>query len=209
MMADKLGHGKSIDYQGNAVDISAPWPRIPVREVFIKSAGWDPVAHYEAGRFDHDMATLVLPGLETGRPTVLTEYPASAASLARFKPGAPGVAERAEVFIGGLELANAYSELTDPGEQRKRFTLEISQIEREQGRKMKMPESFIDAMGSIPRCGGIAAGALTGARRGRAGLDPVAARELKRSFAGLENRLAAQESAGAARLASIATHSST
>jgi lysyl-tRNA synthetase class 2 len=158
MTADKLGHGKSIEYQGNAIDLSAPWPRLPVREAFVKSAGWDPVAHYEAGRFDHDMATLVLPGLETGRPIVLTEYPAAAASLARLKPGASGVAERAEVFIGGLELANAYSELTDPGEQRKRFTLEISQIEREQGRKMKMPESFIDAMGSIPRCGGIALG---------------------------------------------------
>ena len=114
--------------------------------------------NYDAERFDHDMATLVLPNLDASRPTVLMEYPAAAASLARLKAGDPRVAERAEVFIGGLELANAYSELTDREEQKKRFTLEIEQIERQQGRKMQMPESFIEAVGYMPECGGIALG---------------------------------------------------
>ena len=68
------------------------------------------------------------------------------------------MAERAEVFIGGLELANAYSELTDSEEQRKRFELEIAEIEQQQKRKMKMPESFIEAVGYMPECGGIALG---------------------------------------------------
>jgi lysyl-tRNA synthetase class 2 len=116
------------------------------------------VEHYDAARFDHDMATLVLPQLGPGRPTVLTEYPAAAASLARLKADDPQVAERAEVFIGGLELANAYSELTDREEQQKRFAGEIEQIEREQGRKMQMPESFIEAVGFMPPSGGIALG---------------------------------------------------
>jgi len=62
------------------------------------------------------------------------------------------------VFIGGLELANAYSELTDREEQRRRFALEIEQIEHEQGRKNKMPDSFIEAVGFMPECGGIALG---------------------------------------------------
>ncbi len=157
-LAKNLGTGTSINYQGHNIDISLPWPRLSVRDAFMSTAGWDPVAHYEAERFDHDMATRVLPGLETGRPTVLTEYPAAAASLARLKPGDPAIAERSEVFIGGLELANAYSELTDREEQMKRFAAEIQQIEREQGRNMKMPESFIEAVGYMPECGGIALG---------------------------------------------------
>ncbi len=157
-IADKLESGNTINYQGNKVDLSLPWPRLPVREAFIENAGWDPVANYEPERFDHDMATLVLPKLESARPTVLVEYPAAAASLARLKPGDPAVAERAEVFISGLEIANAYSELTDADEQRKRFEAEIQQIQREQGRKMKMPESFIEAVGYMPECGGIALG---------------------------------------------------
>ncbi len=157
-IAGKLESGNTINYQGNKVDLSLPWPRLPVREAFIENAGWDPVANYEPERFDHDMATLVLPKLESARPTVLVEYPAAAASLARLKPGDPAVAERAEVFISGLEIANAYSELTDADEQRKRFEAEIQQIQREQGRKMKLPESFIEAVGYMPECGGIALG---------------------------------------------------
>jgi len=154
----KLGLGTRIDYQGNTVELSLPWPRLSVRKAFLENAGWDPVANYEPERFDHDMATLVLPKLESARPTVLVEYPAAAASLARLKPGDPAVAERAEIFISGLEIANAYSELTDADEQRKRFEAEIQQIERERGRKMKMPESFIEAVGYMPECGGIALG---------------------------------------------------
>jgi lysyl-tRNA synthetase class 2 len=116
------------------------------------------VVSYNSERFDHDMATLVLPELETGRPTVLTGYPAQAASLARLNTDNPEVAERAEVFIGGLELANAYGELNDREEQRHRFATEIEQIEHQYGRQMKMPESFIEAVGFMPECGGIALG---------------------------------------------------
>ena len=157
-LAKKLHLGNIINYQGQSIDLRLPWLRLRVRDAFIKSAGWDPVMNYDAERFDHDMATLVLPNLDASRPTVLMEYPAAAASLARLKAGDPRVAERAEVFIGGLELANAYSELTDREEQKKRFTLEIEQIERQQGRKMQMPESFIEAVGYMPECGGIALG---------------------------------------------------
>ena len=158
ILVKKLRTGSILSYQGHVIDLRLPWPRLSVKQAFLKSAGWDPVAAYDAERFDHDMATLVLPKLEAGRPTVLMEYPAAAASLARLKPGNPQVAERAEVFIGGLELANAYSELTDREEQQKRFAAEIEQIEHQQGRKIKMPESFIEAVGFMPECGGIALG---------------------------------------------------
>jgi len=154
----KLRLGAIISYQGQTIDLRLPWPRLSVKQAFLKSAGWDPVENYDAKRFDHDMATLVLPQLATGRPAVLIDYPAAAASLAQLKPGDSQVAERAEVFIGGLELANAYSELTDREEQKKRFAAEIEQIECEQGRKMQMPVSFIEAVGFMPECGGIALG---------------------------------------------------
>jgi lysyl-tRNA synthetase class 2 len=157
-LVNKLGLETRITYQGNRIDLSLPWPRLSVREAFLTNAGWDPVESYDSEKFDHDMATLVLPKLESARPTVLVEYPAAAASLARLKPNDPKIAERSEVFIGGLELANAYSELTNREEQRERFEAEIQQIEREQGRKMKMPESFIEAVGHMPECGGIALG---------------------------------------------------
>jgi lysyl-tRNA synthetase class 2 len=157
-LAKKLRIGGVINYHGTNIDLMQPWPRLSVKQAFLKSAGWDPVAAYDAERFDHDMVTLVLPELETGRPTVLMEYPAAAASLARLKAGDNQVAERAEVFIGGLEMANAYSELTDREEQQKRFAAEIEQIEHQQGRKIKMPQSFIEAVGFMPECGGIALG---------------------------------------------------
>jgi lysyl-tRNA synthetase class 2 len=157
-LAGKLGTGSTLHYQGQEIDLSYPWPRLSVRDAFLQSAGWDPVADYDEERFDHDMAVLVQPQFDISRPTILTEYPAPAASLARLKKSDPRVAERAEVFIGGLEIANAYSELTDSEEQRRRFTSEIERIEREQSRKMGMPESFIEAVGHMPECGGIALG---------------------------------------------------
>jgi lysyl-tRNA synthetase class 2 len=157
-LVKKLRLGVVINYQGVSIDLRLPWPRLSIKQAFIRSAGWDPVVSYNSERFDHDMATLVLPELETGRPTVLTGYPAQAASLARLNTDNPEVAERAEVFIGGLELANAYGELNDREEQRHRFATEIEQIEHQYGRQMKMPESFIEAVGFMPECGGIALG---------------------------------------------------
>ncbi len=72
-------------------------------------------------RFEEILTTEVEPHLGKIRPTFLTEYPACLAALARTKPGEPQVAERFELYIDGLELANAFTELTDPREQRSRF----------------------------------------------------------------------------------------
>lgn len=89
---------------------------------------------------------------------MLAEYPAEMCSLARLKPGNPSVAERAEVFIAGLELANAYSELIDPAEQAKRFRDETAQIRAEKGLDMPEPALFLEALPGMPECGGIALG---------------------------------------------------
>jgi lysyl-tRNA synthetase class 2 len=153
-----LGLGDTIEYQGRAIDIKRPWPRLTVREAFTRAAGWDPVAAPGPSRFDEDFITRVLPAFSPHRPTVLVDYPASMASLARLKPGDNSVAERAELFIGGLELANAYSELTDAVEQKIRFQKAIELICRERGQLMELPDKFLAALPRLPACGGVALG---------------------------------------------------
>jgi len=153
-----LGTGPVIDYKNRVIDINLPWPRITVREVFLAAAGWDPVAELQPARFDIDLVTKVIPSFALNRPTVLLDYPAAMASLARLKPTNPGVAERVEVFIGGLELANAYSELTDAAEQERRFKEEVEKITKDNRRKAGMPAKFLETMAHLPACGGIALG---------------------------------------------------
>jgi len=122
-IADRLGVSPVINYRRRSIDLTPPWQKITVRDAFLNSAGWDPVAINDPLRFDTDLVAKVIPAFDPNRPTVLLDYPAAMASLARLKPGEPEVAERAEVFIGGLELANAYSELNDPQEQTRRFQI--------------------------------------------------------------------------------------
>jgi lysyl-tRNA synthetase class 2 len=147
-----------IEYQGQLIDIKKPWPKTTVRDAFINAAGWDPLAINDAGRFDTDFVTKVLPSFSPRRPTVLIDYPAAQASLARLKTGQPPVAERVEVFIGGLELANAYSELTDAVEQEKRFREIIENIRQERRQLMPLPEKFLKALPRLPDCAGVALG---------------------------------------------------
>jgi elongation factor P--(R)-beta-lysine ligase len=114
--------------------------------------------HVDDVRFDTDLVTKVIPAFSADHPTVLTDYPAAMASLARLKAGVGGVAERAEVFIAGLELANVYSELTDRIEQEQRFREAVEQINRERGQTAGIPQKFLEALPEMPACGGVALG---------------------------------------------------
>jgi elongation factor P--(R)-beta-lysine ligase len=157
-IAARLGMGKTLHYFNNTIDLSLPWERLTVSEAFKKLAGWDPMTDLDVRRFDEDTVLKVIPNLNPHRPTFLVDYPAPMASLARLKPGNPRVAERAEAFIGGLELANAYSELVNQREQETRFRKEIEQIKKEQGRTAPIPEKFLRAIANLPECAGIALG---------------------------------------------------
>jgi elongation factor P--(R)-beta-lysine ligase len=157
-VAAALGMGKTLRYQQRSIDLSLPWERLTVSDAFIKWAGWDPVADPDVRRFDEDTVLKVIPNLNPLRPTFLLDYPAPMASLARLKPGNSRVAERVELFIGGLELCNAYSELTNQPEQRLRFREEIEQIKMAQHRIAPMPEKFLDAVKYLPECAGNALG---------------------------------------------------
>jgi elongation factor P--(R)-beta-lysine ligase len=96
--------------------------------------------------------------LGNGRPTLLTEYPAVAAALARKKPSDPRVAERFEVYVCGVELANGFGELTDPAEQRARFAAEMAEKERRYGERYPVDEDFLAALAVMPPASGCALG---------------------------------------------------
>jgi lysyl-tRNA synthetase class 2 len=156
-VAGDLGLGSTIRYRGADIHLTRPWPRTTVSNAFRRSADWDPVVRLDPERFDLDLVDKVVPGFAPHRPTVLMDYPAANASMARLKPGNEKVAERAEVFIGGLELANAYSELTDAAELEKRFRLVIEETGDTEGH-CPLPRRFLRAMANLPACGGIALG---------------------------------------------------
>ena len=100
----------------------------------------------------------VEPKLGQGRLTVLFEYPVPEAALARAKPSDPRVAERFEIYACGVELANGFGELTDAGEQRRRFTEAMDQKQRRYGERYPLDEDFLDAVAQMPEASGVALG---------------------------------------------------
>jgi len=145
-------------WQGERIELAGPWERLTVAEAFARYASLPLAEALAEGRFDEIIALEIEPRLGRGRPTFLTEYPASCAALARLKPGEATVAERFELYIAGLELANAFSELTDPQEQARRFGDE-EQRRRQSGRPpYPFPEKFLFELGAIASAAGIALG---------------------------------------------------
>jgi lysyl-tRNA synthetase class 2 len=108
---------------------------------------------------DLALATKVAPSFPADRLTVLHHFPASQSALARLDPGAPDVAQRFELFIGGVEIANGFVELTDAGEQRRRFD-EDCRKRRSAGQTVPaVDEMFLQALASgLPACAGVALG---------------------------------------------------
>ena len=108
--------------------------------------------------FSRIMVEKVEPNLGQGRATILCEYPATEAALARPKPGDPRVAERFELYACGVELANCFGELTDPVEQRARFEIEMAEKARLYGERYPIDEDFLAALAIMPPASGGAMG---------------------------------------------------
>jgi len=149
--------------------LPAPFERVTCREAFLRHAGFDPfdeaalrgVARVPAGAsWDDAFAQVLLEKVEPRleRPTFLTEYPASQAALAKLKRSDPRVAERFELFISGLELANGWSELNDAAEQRARLVAEREQRGRLGRATFGLDERFLEALPAMPDSGGVALG---------------------------------------------------
>ena len=148
----------TLFYQGRNIELAPPWPRISVNEAFEKWGSISLQNALEHDRFDEIMVEEIEPNLSQTRPVFLYDYPAAQAALARLKPQDSRYAERFELYIGGLEICNAFSELTDPVEQRKRFEFE-RQHRRQAGKpEYPMPEKFLEPLGSMPPAAGNALG---------------------------------------------------
>ena len=153
-----LDLGEKLFYQGREIDLRRPWPRLSVRDAFKRYAGMVLEDALAADSFDEVMVTRIEPHLGVSNPTFLCDYPSSLAALARTKAEEPQSAERFELYIAGIELANAFSELTDVTEQKARFGREKEE-RKNLGKKLyPMPEKFLDALPFMPESAGIAFG---------------------------------------------------
>ncbi|RLB72929.1 MAG: EF-P lysine aminoacylase GenX [Deltaproteobacteria bacterium] len=150
--------GQQITWQGKTIDLSLPWPRMTIAEAFSQFSSVPLEKALATDEFDSIIVFEIEPKLPADRPIFLTEYPGKYASLARKKPSDPQVAERFELYIGGLELANAFSELTDPTEQQQRFSKEESQRRKAGKPPYPSPEPFLKELATLPPSTGIALG---------------------------------------------------
>ena len=138
--------------------VDQEWQTVTVAEAFSR---WGKMPLEEAlnsKRFDEVIAIDIEPHLGLQSPTFLYDYPAECASLARLKKEDANLAERFELYIDGLELANGFSELTDASEQRIRFEEELDRIEQRDGARPPMPEKFLADLDRLDRAAGIAFG---------------------------------------------------
>jgi elongation factor P--(R)-beta-lysine ligase len=108
--------------------------------------------------FSRVLVERVEPNLGIRRPTILDEYPAVQAALARPSPNDPRIAQRFELYVCGVEVANGFAELTDPAEQRRRLEREMTEKERRYGERYPLDEDFLAALAQMPDACGIALG---------------------------------------------------
>ena len=158
LVAEQVGCLHALVYQGMPIDLSRPWQRLTVSEAFARFGSLSMAQALNEDRFDELMALEIEPGLAGDRPVFLCDYPASSASLARLKRGNPSLAERFELYIGGLELCNAFSELIDPQEQRQRFERELLRRQTSKEAAYPLPEKFLAALDRMPEATGNALG---------------------------------------------------
>jgi lysyl-tRNA synthetase class 2 len=173
-----------FEFRGRIADPFAEPERVTVADAFARHAGIDLLATIVNGEgdraalaiatkkagvafgadddwgdlFSRIMAERIDPYLGNGRATILCEYPITQAALARTKPGDSRVAERFELYVCGVELANAFGELTDAVEQRKRFAAAMAEKERIYGERYPVDEDFLAALEHMPPAAGCALG---------------------------------------------------
>lgn len=157
-IAKSLGSGETLAYQGQTINIKSPWERLSVKEAFKRFSDNSPQKALSEKRFDEIMGLVIEPRLGREKPTFLFDYPVQKAALAKQKTDDPEIAERFELYISGLELCNAFSELTDAKEQRKRFEQEMASQKAMGKTVYPMPEKFLNSLDQMPPSAGCALG---------------------------------------------------
>lgn len=175
-MADEVCGGRVISWQGREIDLTPPWTRLKVADAVRDSvgveaaaplddlrtaavrAGVEPPDPLTRGRLIEEiLSALVEPELH--EPTFLVDYPKEISPLAKSTPDDPDTVERFEVFIGGLELGNSFSELNDPDEQRARFEFQVEQRQGGDAEAHGMDDDFVRALEhGMPPTGGLGIG---------------------------------------------------
>jgi len=157
-VANNMDIAQNCTFRNKKINLTPPWGKITVQEAFKKYA---PVSLQEAlnqNKFDEILVEYIEPHLGIDHPTFIYDYPAKLAALAKIKKSDPNVAERFELYIGGIEIANGFSELTDAGEQRQRFEHALQLRAQKNWTRYSMPEKFLNSLENIPPCAGIALG---------------------------------------------------
>jgi elongation factor P--(R)-beta-lysine ligase len=158
LVARDLGFDGIFPWQEREIRLEIPWERITVREAFRRYATMTAAEALRTDRFNEILACEIEPRLGMGSPVFLYEYPAELGALARVKEGDPKIAERFELYCAGMELANAFSELTDAAEQRRRFDEALRDRRRRGSPLYPMPERFLAVLPQMPPSAGIALG---------------------------------------------------
>jgi len=178
--AAEAAEATRFTFRGREADPFAAPERLTVAQAFRQFASMDLLATLEdrdalamaakgqgvrvadddtwADVFSRVLSERIEPNLGIGRATVLDEYPLSEAALARPTAHDARVAERFELYLCGVEIANAFGELTDPAEQRRRFESEMTEKQRVHGERYPLDEDFLAALGQMPPASGIALG---------------------------------------------------
>jgi lysyl-tRNA synthetase class 2 len=157
-VANNMDIVTSCSFRNKKINLTPPWGKITVQEAFEKYA---PVTSEEAlvaDKFDKTLVDYIEPRLGIDRPTFLYDYPAKLASLAKLKKGDPSISERFELYIGGMEIANGFSELNDAEEQRRRFEQALQLRAQKNWTQYSMPDKFLNSLTSLPPSAGIALG---------------------------------------------------
>jgi lysyl-tRNA synthetase class 2 len=184
-LAAQTAGARVLSYRDRTADPFAEPERLAVGEAFERFAGIDLLATISlsgetdaagltqaatgagvrvaaddtwADVFSRVLVEKIEPKLGLGRPTILYDYPTPEAALARTVVADPRVAERFEVYACGVELANAFGELTDPIEQRRRFESEMAQMRRVYGSSYPIDEELLAALDHMPQASGCALG---------------------------------------------------
>ncbi len=157
-IARQLKYNHILPYQGRKIDISDPWPRLTVKDAFSRHADISLETALQTGMFDETLSFQIEPALGNHTPVFLMDYPASQASLAKLLPDNPAYAQRFEFYIAGIEMANGFTELTDPDEQRRRFMSTNHERAAMGSASLPLPEKFLEDLTAMPDAAGIALG---------------------------------------------------
>ena len=154
-LCEEMSGKREINYRGKKVDLTPSWEEISLEEAFKRYASISLEDAINKGRFEEIMVNEIEPNLGIEKPTFVKDYPSSMCALSKIKDN---FAERFELYIAGLELANGYTELTDLNEIKKRLE-EENEKRKKMGKEVyPMPEEFFLKAKRIPECAGIALG---------------------------------------------------